>query len=107
MKVTLAAVGRLKEPYLVAAEDDYRKRLRPYCTLAIVEVKDEPALLAALPQGARLYAFDERGEAITLPPSEAETYLADVTSAIPAVLAKDAQMKLDYETMMAAGKKYQ
>jgi TRAP-type C4-dicarboxylate transport system substrate-binding protein len=45
------------------------------------------------------------GEAITLPPAEAAAYLADVTSAIPAVLAKDAQMKLDYETMMAAGKK--
>jgi len=44
--------------------------------------------------------------AITLPPAEAEAYLANVTSAIPAVLAKDAQMKLDYETMMAAGKKY-
>jgi len=46
------------------------------------------------------------GEAITLPPAEAEAYLANVTSAIPAVLAKDAQMKLDYEAMMAAGKKY-
>ena len=46
------------------------------------------------------------GEAITLPPAEAEAYLANVTSAIPAVLAKDTQMKLDYEAMMAAGKKY-
>jgi TRAP-type transport system periplasmic protein len=46
------------------------------------------------------------GEAITLPPAEAESYLADVTSAIPAVLAKNAEMKLDYETMIAAGKKY-
>jgi hypothetical protein len=46
------------------------------------------------------------GEAITLPPAEAGAYLANVTSAVPAVLAKDAQMKLDYETMMAAGKKY-
>jgi TRAP-type transport system periplasmic protein len=47
------------------------------------------------------------GEAITLPPAEADTYLRDVTSAIPTVLAKDAQMKLDYETIVAAGKKYQ
>jgi 23S rRNA (pseudouridine1915-N3)-methyltransferase len=65
MKVTVAAVGRLKEPYLVAAEDEYRKRLRPYCTLAVHEAKDEPALLAALPDGAHLYAFDERGLALT------------------------------------------
>ena len=43
MKIHLAAIGRLKEPYLVAAEDEYRKRLRPYCTLAVHEAKDEPA----------------------------------------------------------------
>jgi len=41
------------------------KRLRPYCTLDVVELKDEPALLAALPGNAHLYAFDERGEMIT------------------------------------------
>lgn len=65
MKLTLAVVGKLKETYLVEAEDEYRKRLRPYCTLAIHEARDEPALLAALPTGAHLYAFDERGEALT------------------------------------------
>ena len=65
MKVTVAAVGRLKEPYLVAAEDEYRKRLRSYCTLAVHEARDEAALLAALPAGAHLYAFDERGELLT------------------------------------------
>lgn len=58
-------MGRLKEPYLAAAEDEYRKRLRPYCTLQIVEAKDEAALLAALPERAHLYAFDERGESPT------------------------------------------
>lgn len=65
MKITVAVVGRLKEPYLVAAEAEYVKRLRPYCTLAVHEAKDEAALLAALPAGAHLYAFDERGDSIT------------------------------------------
>jgi 23S rRNA (pseudouridine1915-N3)-methyltransferase len=65
MKVIVAVVGRLKEPYLVAAEEEYRKRLRPYCTLTVHEAKDEAGLLAALPAGAHLYAFDERGEAVT------------------------------------------
>jgi 23S rRNA (pseudouridine1915-N3)-methyltransferase len=62
VRVTVAVVGRLKEPYLVAAEDEYRKRLRPYCTLAVTEARDEAALLASLPAAAHLYAFDERGE---------------------------------------------
>ena len=65
MKITIAVVGRLKESYLVAAEEEYRTRLRPLCTVAVHEAKDEAALLAALPAGAHLYAFDERGEAMT------------------------------------------
>ncbi|HEY0483644.1 MAG TPA: 23S rRNA (pseudouridine(1915)-N(3))-methyltransferase RlmH [Kofleriaceae bacterium] len=65
MKVIVAAVGRLKEPYLVAAHDEYTKRLRPYCTLTVLEARDEAAVLAALPDGAHVYAFDERGEALT------------------------------------------
>ena len=65
MKVTVAVVGRLKEATLAAAEDDYRKRLRRYCTFELVEHKDEAALLAALPAGAHLYALDERGDLIS------------------------------------------
>lgn len=61
MKVTVAVVGRLKESYLLEAEEEYRKRLRPFCTLAVHEAKDEAALLAAVPANAHLYAFDERG----------------------------------------------
>ena len=65
MKIHLGAIGKLKEPYFVAAEEEYKKRLRPYCTLTVHEAKDEAALLAALPQAAQLYVFDERGDAIT------------------------------------------
>jgi len=45
------------------------------------------------------------GEAIALPPAEAAVYLKDVTSVIPAVLATNAQMKIDYDTLMATAKK--
>ncbi len=65
VKLTLAVVGRLKEAYFVDAEREYLKRLRPYCTLAVVEHKDDAALLAAIPPAAHVYAFDERGDAIT------------------------------------------
>ena len=65
MKIVVAAVGRLKEPYLIAAQAEYAKRLRPFCTLSIHEAKDEAALVAALPAGAHVYAFDERGDSIT------------------------------------------
>ncbi len=65
VKITVAVVGRLKEDYLRAAEDEYRKRLRPYCTLDVIEHKTIEALLAAMPPAAHLYAFDERGELIS------------------------------------------
>jgi 23S rRNA (pseudouridine1915-N3)-methyltransferase len=65
VKIFVGAIGKLKEPYLVAAEAEYRKRLRPYCTLTVHEAKDEAALLEALPGDAQLYVFDERGESIT------------------------------------------
>ncbi len=65
MKLTLAVIGKLKESYFLAAEAEYTKRLRPYCTLAVTEFKDEAAVLAALPATAQLYAFDERGTSMS------------------------------------------
>lgn len=65
MKLSLAVVGRLKESYFAEAEAEYTKRLRPYCTLSIIEAKDDAGLLAAIPTNAHVYAFDERGAAIT------------------------------------------
>jgi hypothetical protein len=45
------------------------------------------------------------GEAITLPTAEAAAYLKDVTSVIPAVLETNPQMKIDYDTIVAAAKR--
>jgi 23S rRNA (pseudouridine1915-N3)-methyltransferase len=65
VKLRLAVVGRLKESYLVAAEDEYRKRLRGYCTFELTEHADEAELVKKLPDRAHLYLFDERGEALS------------------------------------------
>src|SRR5690625_2562794 len=43
MHIDLIAVGKLKEKYLMAGVDEYRKRLRPYAKIQIVEVADEKA----------------------------------------------------------------
>ena len=42
LRVTIVAVGKLKERYLAEGIAEYSKRLRSYCQLNIVEVKDEP-----------------------------------------------------------------
>ncbi len=41
MKITVIAVGRLKEKYLKDAVLEYSKRLGKYCRLEIIEVADE------------------------------------------------------------------
>lgn len=61
MKILILAVGRLKEDHWKAAEADYLKRLRRYADVQVREVKDDAALLAAVPPRARLVLLDERG----------------------------------------------
>lgn len=41
MKITILAVGKIKEKYFVDAIQEYSKRLRRYCKLEIIEVPDE------------------------------------------------------------------
>jgi C4-dicarboxylate-binding protein DctP len=45
------------------------------------------------------------GEAVVLPPAEAKRYLDLATSALPAILASDRQLKEDYEALAAAAKR--
>ena len=65
MKICIAVVGKLKERYYQEAEAEYLKRLRPYAKLKVLEVRDEKALLAAVPKSAALVAFDERGKTMS------------------------------------------
>jgi len=41
MKITVIAVGKLKEKYFTLAIDEYAKRLTRYCKLEIIELQDE------------------------------------------------------------------
>ena len=43
-KITIIAVGKVKESFWQAALKEYQKRLKPYVVLEIVEVKAEPFL---------------------------------------------------------------
>ena len=41
MKITILAVGKIKEKYLTDAIDEYKKRLSRYCKLEIIQAADE------------------------------------------------------------------
>jgi 23S rRNA (pseudouridine1915-N3)-methyltransferase len=57
--VTVAAVGRLREPYWLAAQDEYVRRLEHYTDFKLVEVRD--AVGRSLPDSA---ALAREGEAL-------------------------------------------
>ena len=40
MKITIIAVGKIKEAYFTMAIEEYKKRLSRYCKLEILEVID-------------------------------------------------------------------
>jgi 23S rRNA (pseudouridine1915-N3)-methyltransferase len=54
MNITILAVGRLKERYLLEAQQEYLKRLSAYARVNVVEVPDE-----SVPEGAPA-AVEER-----------------------------------------------
>lgn len=76
LKITVVAVGKLKEKFWVAACDEYLKRLRPYAKVAVTEIPDvDPAraggveaareregagILAAVPEGAHVILWPSR-----------------------------------------------
>lgn len=78
MTIRILCVGKLKEPYFAAAEAEYLKRLRRFCTAEVAEVPDEraPEALSAAQQrqvrdreGERLLArigADERVVALVI-----------------------------------------
>lgn len=76
MRITIVAVGRLKERFWREAADEYLKRLGPYAEVRIAEVPDRDpgrggeakalaeegaAVLRALPEGAHVVALDIGG----------------------------------------------
>ena len=76
MRITLAAVGRMKRSPLSAAFDDYARRLSWPLTVKEVEEKrplpaeqlcaaEGEALLAALPDDAYLIALEPEGKALS------------------------------------------
>ena len=42
MKIRIFAIGKIKEKYLKEGINEYLLRIRPYCSIEIVEVNDEP-----------------------------------------------------------------
>lgn len=67
MHITIAAIGKLKDPALKSLFDEYKKRLEWKVTLNEFDPKTSPeqeasSLLQAIPPSLFLVVLDERGE---------------------------------------------
>ena len=69
MQVHIVAVGKIKEPFLREGIAEFRKRLRPYLNLKIVEVTEEKRQVSAS-ESAEKAALEREGERIlaAIPP---------------------------------------
>ena len=74
MKLTILAVGRLREAWVQAGCDEYARRMRGKIPLEIIEAKDDADLVKKLPARYKLWALDERGKELS------STELADSLS---------------------------
>ncbi len=61
MHVRLLAVGKLREPYLIAAADDFRRRLRPYHRLEELELRDDEAIVRRLAPDDHVWLLERTG----------------------------------------------
>ena len=81
LKITIVAMGKLKEKAFLDLENEYLKRLRPYAKMQIVELKEfgykkekdaakarrkeADIILKYMTPGSLVVALDERGKTIT------------------------------------------
>ena len=67
MHVRVIAVGKLREPYLIAAADDFRRRLRPYHRLEEIEVRDDEAIVRQLAPHDHVWLLERTGTQFSSP----------------------------------------
>jgi 23S rRNA (pseudouridine1915-N3)-methyltransferase len=65
VKLTVVAVGKIREKNLRAVADDYLARVKHYVRASEVEVKTDAELARAVPREATLVALDPDGEHVT------------------------------------------
>lgn len=65
MRLTVVAVGKLRDAELRAVTDDYYRRVRRYVPLDEVEVKTGEAITRALPKEALVVACEVEGRALS------------------------------------------
>lgn len=80
MTISLICIGHLKDASLCALEEEYQKRLSPFCRVEIIEVKEEPSNKKTLsrPQEIELIKEKEARRALEKIPKNEFCILLDL-----------------------------
>jgi 23S rRNA (pseudouridine1915-N3)-methyltransferase len=65
VKLTVLAVGKLREAWVQDGCAEYAKRMRGKLPLEVIELRDDDELVRRLPPRAELWALDERGKQLS------------------------------------------
>jgi 23S rRNA (pseudouridine1915-N3)-methyltransferase len=87
VRVTIVAVGKLKERWWREAADEYLKRLRPYATVSVIEVSDRDVTA----DESRALA-DEAADILKVLPADTYVVLLDTGGKQPDSVAFAAQI---------------
>ncbi len=67
LRVSVLCQGRLKEPYYIAACQEYLKRLGAYCKAEVTELTEDGDVAGRIPKGAYVIALCIEGEKFSSP----------------------------------------
>ena len=67
LRVTVLCQGRLKEPYYIAACQEYLKRLGAYCRAEVTELAEDGDVPGRIPKGAYVIALCIEGDKLASP----------------------------------------
>ena len=62
MKLTILAIGKVKDAWVREGCEEYLKRLRPRLPIEVVELRDDKQIARHVPPRHALWALTERGE---------------------------------------------
>lgn len=111
MRVSVIAVGKLREPGLRAAADDYIERAGHYVRCDEIEVSSETKLAAAIPKDALVVALEVDGLSLTSKQFAAKlegwgrrgkgrvAFVVGAANGIPRAISAAADAKLSLSTL--------
>ena len=67
LRVSVLCQGRLKEPYYIAACQEYLKRLGAWCKAEVTELAEDGPIASRIPKGAYVIALCIEGEKLSSP----------------------------------------